>query len=122
VGVVDVKSLVLASADEEVQQIMKIPDTVLNVRTNLEYVKDNPRWRFKEVLPVVDQKNVFVGVLKRSVLNEVLSGSQLQQDDGIDLMETVIDVADLFWEVCFSFIQQNTESSPRGNVHDRSKN
>ncbi|MGK0298435.1 MAG: magnesium transporter [Gammaproteobacteria bacterium] len=116
VGVVDVKSLVFADASDEIQQLMKIPDTVFNVRTNLEYVKDNLRWRFKEVLPVVDQKNIFVGVLRRSIMNDILTGDQAKQDE-IGIMETVIDIADLFWEVCFSFINPNSEPHTKAKVY-----
>jgi Mg/Co/Ni transporter MgtE len=121
VGVVAVKNLVFADADDEVKQIMNIPGTVLNVRTNLEYIKNHPRWRFKETLPVVDQKNVFVGVLRRSTLREVLSGQQAQERNDSGIMETVVDVADLFWEVCFSFIYPQSDTNKKADIHDRSK-
>ncbi len=109
VGVVDVKNLIIADTNDEVQQLMKIPDTVLNVRTNLEYIKDNPRWRFKETLPIVDQKNIFLGVLRRSTMNEVLAGDQAKQENDMGVMETVIDVADLFWDVCFSAVYPDSK-------------
>ena len=120
VGVIDVKNMMLTDADKMVQQIMKVPDTVLNVRTNLEYVKSNPNWQFEEFLPVVDQKNTLIGVLKRSIMNEVLSDEQDQKINESGILETVFDVADLFWEVCSNFINPNSESNHKAKNYDRS--
>jgi magnesium transporter len=104
VGLVDVKNLVFADQGLEINEIMRIPDAVLNARTNLEYVKDHPKWRFKEALPVVDHNNIFVGVLKRSVMFEALSGDQNLSRSEETFMDTVMEVADLFWDICTNIV------------------
>lgn len=117
-GVIDLRGLLLAEPAEELQQIMNIPDTVLNVRSNLEYVKNNPRWQFKEVLPVTDHNNHFGGVLKRSIMHEVLSSDYLKAQDDTPVMETVFEVADLFWDVCASMITSKNETGKDEQRHE----
>ena len=118
VGVVDMKDLMFADPDDTAQQLMKVPDIVLNVRSYIDHIKDNPRWRYKEALPVKDQKNAFVGVLKRSKLNDEVSNEKITTENNLDLMESVIEIADLFWEVCFSFMQPSERSSTKGTKND----
>jgi magnesium transporter len=117
-GVVDIKKLLLADPASMVSQHMVCPDVVLNVRTNLEYAKNNPIWRYKEILPVTDQKNIFVGVLKRSTLVEKISNDHQDKNEA-PLMETVVEVADLFWEICSNIIFPKSESNTKGRSNDR---
>jgi magnesium transporter len=104
VGLLDVKHLMFANPEADISAIMRIPDVVLNARTNLVYVKDNPKWRFKEVLPVVDHNNVFAGVLKRSIMFEALAGDHNPDRTDDTFMDTVMHVADLFWDLCTDIV------------------
>ncbi len=119
VGLVDVKNLVFADPGREVNEIMRIPDVVLNARTNLDYVKDHPKWRFKEALPVVDHNNMFVGVLKRSVMFEALSGDQNPNRSEETFMDTVMEVAGLFWDICTDIVLPKSETRPEGRKDER---
>lgn len=107
VGLVDVKNLVFADAATKVQQIMRSPDVVLNARTSIEQVKDHPKWQFREVLPVADH-HTFVGVLKRSVLQDVVAGDQFQARKDVTVMDTLFEVADIFWEICINIVLPGT--------------
>ena len=42
-------------------------------------------------------------------MNEVLAGDQAKQENDMGVMETVIDVADLFWDVCFSAVYPDSK-------------
>lgn len=108
VGLIDVKHLMFANPDADISTIMRLPDVVLNARTNLVYVKDNPKWRFKEVLPVVDHNNVFAGVLKRSIMFEALAGDHNPDRGDETFMDTVMQVADLFWDLCTDIVMPKT--------------
>ena len=119
VGMIDVKNLVFADPDIAVNMIMRIPDVVLNARTNLDYVKEHPKWRFKDALPVVDHKNVFAGVLKRAVMFEALSGDQNPDRTDETFMDTVMEVADLFWEICTNIVLPKTETRAEGSQDDQ---
>lgn len=119
VGLVDVKNLVFAEPGLEINEIMRVPDVVLNARTNLDYVKDHPKWRFKESLPVVDHNNKFVGILKRSVMFDALSGDQNSNRSEETFMDTVMEVADLFWDICTNIVLPNSETRPEGRKDER---
>ncbi len=113
-GSVSLRDLMLADAEIKMNQIMVRPDSIINVRTDLAYVKDDPRWQNREFLPVTNQKNVFVGVLKRSSLFEALSSEYYQERRQVPLMETVVEVADLFWDICSNLIFPKGEIETRG--------
>jgi magnesium transporter len=119
VGLIDVKNLVLADPTVEVSKLMHIPDLVLNARTNLDYVKDHPKWRFKEILPVVDHNNVFVGVLKRSIMFDALAGDQNLERVEETFMDTVMQVADLFWDICTDIVLPKSDNRPEERTHER---
>jgi predicted transcriptional regulator len=94
----------------------------LNARANLDYVKDHPKWQFKDALPVVDHRNIFVGILKRSVLFEAVATEQPQSRKGEDIMDTVMDVADLFWGMCTNIVLPKSETGAEGRQDDRKQN
>ena len=118
-GLVTLRELLLADPELKISQIMGKPDTVLNVRANPDYVKDNPIWQTREVLPVTDHKNLFVGVIKRSSLFEMLSSKYYHEKKDVPLMETVVEVADLFWEICSDMIFPKGDDKARGQNNDR---
>ena len=118
-GVVTLRKLLLADPDLKISQVMDVPDTVLNVRANPEYVKDNPRWQYKETLPVTDHNNKFVGVIKRSSLIEILSSKYYQEKTELPLMDTMVEVADLFWEICTDLIFPDSDIKTKGRNNDR---
>lgn len=118
VGLVDIKHLMFAESHVDIARLLRIPDVVLNARTNLAYVKDNPKWRFKEALPVVDHNNVFTGVLKRSIMFEALAGDHNPDRPEETFMDTVMQVADLFWDICTDIVLPKSEERPQGRKHD----
>ena len=118
-GLVDVKNLIFTNQELKISEVMKIPDAVLNARTNLDYVKDHPKWRFKEALPVLDHNNIFVGALKRSVMFEALSGDQNLGRSEETFMDTVMEVADLFWDICTDIVLPKSETRPEGRKDAR---
>jgi len=118
-GVVDIKTLVFAEQDQEVKKIMRRPSAVLNARANLDYVKDNPKWQWHEALPVVDHNNLFVGILKRKVMHEAISSGQEKEQKDESAMETVMEVAELFWDICAGLIAPKAEVSREGQKNDR---
>jgi len=119
VGIIDIKSLVFANQASEVKKIMRRPDVVLNARANLDYIKDNPKWQYCEALPVVDHNNLLVGILKRSVMHEAITGNESQNKDDENFIETVIDVAELFWDLCIGLIVPKGEANREGLKDDR---
>jgi len=119
VGIIDIKSLVFADQASEVKKIMRRPDVVLNARANLDYIKDNPKWQYCEALPVVDHNNVLVGILKRSVMQEAVTGHEGHNKEDEGIVETVMDVAELFWDLCIGLIVPKVDASREGLKDDR---
>ncbi len=119
VGLIDVKQLVFADPTVEASKLMRQPDVVLNARSNIDYVKDNPKWRFKEILPVVDHNNVFVGVLKRSVMFEALAGDNNPDRVEETFMDTVMEVADLFWDICINIVMPKSDMRQEDRKNER---
>lgn len=120
-GIVDIKSLVFADPQTEVNKIMKIPDVVFNARANLKYVQDNPKWKFKEALPVVDHNNVFVGILKRTVMQDAVDSEHGQADEDESFMETMMEVVELFWDICTGLLIPKSDTNTAGRSDDRRK-
>lgn len=109
IGVVDVKSLLTVESDTTMGSIMRKPDVVFHARVSLNQVRDHPKWLHKEVLPVVDHANVFIGVLRRAVMLEALEGGQESYDDKDTIASALLDIAELFWDTCANLLIPETE-------------
>ena len=110
IGIVDVKSLITIEPDTTMGSVMRKPDVVFNARISLSRVRNHPKWLHKEVLPVIDHANVFIGVLKRSIMLSALESGQDAYSERETITGTLLDIAELFWEACANLLVPEIET------------
>ncbi len=71
VGVLDVRELIRAPSDALVRSVMKQEVTSVYAHAGAQSVLVHPAWREYYALPVVDEKGLFVGALRFSVLRQI---------------------------------------------------
>ncbi len=118
VGLIDIKTLISADPREEVQHLMISPEPAINARTNIDYVKEHPAWQDREALPVIDHNYMFVGVLKRKVMNEVLKITVDQDKEQTDLPGMLMTVVEMFWEIYAGLITPKYDVERQGREND----
>ncbi|MBI4005179.1 MAG: magnesium transporter [Gammaproteobacteria bacterium] len=100
VGVVFIRDLLTEGPRTPVKNIMQNPEVTIAARSSLASVQDHPEWKYKEILPVVDHMGMFIGVLKRGVMLDVLTNIEdgAQQQD--EFTNTALAMVELFWDTC----------------------
>jgi len=113
-GMLDVRTLIAGNPAEEIRQLMVPPEFVLNARTNIAYIKDHPAWQRSTALPVIDHKNVFVGVLKKEVIDEILNKDYGLSQQETGFLENLMIVMETLWEIYAGLINPGYESERKG--------
>lgn len=119
-GMVYVRDLLVTDTNLPVRKIMRVAPQSISARSRLINVQNNSEWKYNEMLPVIDTNGLFIGVLKRGVMLDVISRSidSSQQEDGF--ATTAMAMADLFWNTCTELLlpevdQKNPESKDGTN-------
>ena len=95
VGMVDVRDLLAGSQFRPIRAITRDAPGVLSARAKLTGTLDHFAWHQASVLPVVDPSQVFVGVLDHEAA--LRSVERMRAGGPIDMADTLLALADLFW-------------------------
>lgn len=119
VGMVFIRDLLISEQDMLIEKIMREPESTISARASLTSVKNHPQWNDRDNLPVVDQADKFIGILKRGVMLDTLKREQNFTQDEEGIVETVMAVAELFWEACANVIVAPYELTNEGKKNER---
>ncbi|MFC1664648.1 magnesium transporter MgtE N-terminal domain-containing protein [Pseudomonadota bacterium] len=97
-GMVDIRDMLLATGKSLVETIMQRDVTTISDQSRLLSVAQHATWNTSEVLPVIDRKRVFLGVLHRQALSPE---NQISSSDSpaTSPVSAILELADLFWSV-----------------------
>lgn len=118
VGMVNVQDVLINDPETPLRKIMSEPESSISARDSLVNVRENSLWRDKDYLPVIDQSGKFIGILKRSVMLDALTKdySDTRYDNGI--VESVMLIAEIFWDACANMIAPQYKSSDKGQKNE----
>ena len=119
-GVVDVRQLLTTDGNQPMKTIMKLPGECIPARANLDSVKNKPEWQYKENFPVIDHMGIFIGVLNRASVNEVMADND-ESNRREEFTGTALAVAELFWDACADLLAPNYENSNKDHPDERNK-
>ena len=119
VGMIFIRELLVCESEKPIEEIMREPEATISARASLSSVKDNVQWNDRDNLPVVDQSDKFIGILKRGVMLDALKNDQNNMQQGEGLVDTAMTVAELFWEVCANVIAPQHENTNEGKDNER---
>jgi magnesium transporter len=119
-GIVDARVLLTADGNQAMKTIMKPPGKSIPARASLDSIKNYPEWHYKENFPVIDHMGIFIGVLSRSSIHEVLEDEEkLQNQD--EFTSTALAVAELFWDACSDLLAPGHENIKKGHQDERNQ-
>ena len=110
VGMVYIKDLLVSDSNIPVKKIMRSAPESLSARSRLAHVQLNNEWKYNELLPVIDTNGLFIGVLKRGVMLDVLSRAKDSAQQQDDFATAALAMADLFWNTCTDLILPEVET------------
>ena len=93
VGVVDLRRLMAADREASMESLMTSDVHRLSARSRREAILEHPGWEEVHALPVVDESNVLVGVLRHETVRRLLRRKPRRFDGG----SPVAALADLYW-------------------------
>ena len=102
-GVVDVRQCLFEDGDRRIDSLLRKDPVALRARTSLSQASLLPAWERFAVLPAVDHRGVFLGIVRRMTLFRALasqSGSARQED----LAQLAMDLAELYWQAASSLL------------------
>lgn len=110
-GVVFIRDLLTADQNTSVKKIMRITTVSISARSRLAHIQHHKEWKYNDMLPVVDRNGLFIGVLKRSVMLDVLSRNIEITQHQDDAANTALVVAELFWNTCTDLLVPEVDKS-----------
>lgn len=119
-GVVEVRQLLITDGNQSMKMIMKSPGESIPARTRLESVKNKPEWHYRENFPVIDHMGVFIGVLSRTSVHEVMADTQAISEQE-ELTGTAMAIAELFWDACADMLTPDYDNSKKDHQDERNK-
>jgi magnesium transporter len=119
-GVVEVRQLLTTDSKQPMKMIMKSPGESIPARASLDSVRNKPEWQYKENFPVIDHMGIFIGVLSRTSVHEVMADNAVPNKQE-DYTGTALAVAELFWDACADLLTPDHENSNKGKQDERIK-
>ena len=113
VGVIDVRELLVEDPDTTIARVMHRKVISVPANAKLSAIRQHPAWETFNVLPVTDRRGTFLGVLRRSAFRFERAFSGHRSGDGEGKTDSLLDVADLVWEVGAEVIM-SAIARPRG--------
>ena len=95
-GTVDARQCLLQAPSTPVGRLADAEPPPLRARASLREASRNPLWERFSVLPVVDHRGVFLGVLRRASLRRAMAENAAHPPEA-ELSSLAIDLADLCW-------------------------
>ncbi len=111
VGMVDVRDLLAGPQFRPIGAITRDAPGALSARAKLAGALDHLAWHQASVLPVVGPSQVFVGVLEREAA--LRSVERMMVSEPIDMADTLLALADLFWSTSSGIIVGLTGGTER---------
>ena len=103
VGVVGARQCALSDPAQPIARLMDPGPVALLVRTRLQEAVHNPHWERFDMLPVVDRRGVFLGVVRRNNLQRAVQGEEASTGR-VDVTDLALDLADLWWQTASAFL------------------
>ncbi len=96
-GTVDIRKCLIAPRNTPILPLIKPEPIVLPARMSLLEARENEAWTRFNVLPVVDRKNTFLGVLRQRKLEQAL-GERTGATRGGGVNDVILDLFELYWQ------------------------
>lgn len=103
VGVVGARQCALSDPALPIARLMNAMPLALLARTRLQEAVHNPYWERFDMLPVVDRRGVFLGVVRRNNLHRALQEDEASAERA-DVTDLALDLADLWWQTASAFL------------------
>ena len=103
VGVVGARQCALSDPALPIARLMNAVPSSLLARTRLQEAVHNPDWERFDMLPVVDRRGIFLGVVRRNTLHRALQGEEASAAR-VDVTDLALDLADLWWQTAAAFL------------------
>lgn len=103
-GQIAVKELLAADKNLPVIELARKIDSKLLARQNIVGIQDNPAWIREDVLPVIDYKGRFQGVLTKAIVFGKLAASIVDKDTNDPISDSFMSMAELFWFMCIDLL------------------
>ena len=109
VGVVGARQCALSDPALPIARLMIAMPSSLLARTRLQEAVHNPDWERFDMLPVVDRRGIFLGVVRRNTLQRALRGEEASAAR-VDVTDLALDLADLWWQTACSLPHRYLEA------------
>jgi magnesium transporter len=93
-GVLDIRELMLAQPEASLRSITKTDVARLPAGADLRGIIAHPGWREFDALPVVDEHDVFLGVIRNKVVRALEPGAKPEGQTGLQL---VVTLGETYW-------------------------
>jgi len=119
-GVLDLRELMLAAPGSLVRDVMH-PDVIsVPAHANLASVREHPGWQDFDALPVVNDRNLLVGVVRHRLLRQIdqRAGGSRNPQQGL---ETLIALGELYWAGLCGILGGSVPAPPGQRAPQQSK-
>lgn len=96
IATVDARTCLLAKRETAIEALMKADPVALRARMSLGEVRQHPAWTRFGLLPVVDRRDHFLGIVRRATLLHASAPDSVPMP-GAGFGETLLSLADLYW-------------------------
>lgn len=118
-GVVDLRQVMRADPAVPVSAIMHTDLTTLAAGTDLITLLRHPGWRDLDALPVVDEKGIFLGMIRQRLIRQ-LSQEAEREGHSIESWEVLLALGELYWIGLGEFLEILMQPLPRPPSSDES--
>ena len=102
-GTVDARQCLLQAPSMPVGRLKDAEPAPLRARASLREASRNPVWERFSVVPVVDHRGVFLGVVRRASMRRAMADSAATAPEA-ELSSLAVDLADLCWSTAASLL------------------
>ena len=112
IGVADVRKCALSEPTMSIARLMNPMPIALPARTRLREAVHNPHWEEFDVMPVVDRRGIFLGVVRRNTLHRAMQGEEASTAR-VDVTDLALDLADLWWQTASAFLVDTSKQEEK---------
>lgn len=116
-GVVDARHCLLQDPERPIASLERRDPVALRARANIREARLNPAWERFPVLPAVDHRGVFLGVVRRMSLFQAIAAEPAEAPKE-SLTDLALALAELYWEAMTGLLhgalrEERTRSTSR---------
>lgn len=112
-GMVDSRQCLVRDPELRIGRLDQEEPAALRARTSLREASRHPGWERFSVLPVIDHRGVFLGVVRRASLRRALADATTAREPEAELAGLALDLADLYWQTAAGLIAGATTTDER---------